>query len=129
MHRPIPDGFKIKTAIISRKADGWYVTLAIQDDTVPNVIPKDDALNTVGIDMGLKSFLVKSDSSEVAIPQYYRKAFMRLKKAQKAVSRRKGALIVAKRLRSWVKLTKKSRTPAKTSILRRLRAYSIPMTW
>ena len=65
------------------------MTLAIQDDTVPNVIPKDDALNAVGIDMGLKSFLVKSDGSEVAIPQYYRKAQKRLKKARKAVSRKK----------------------------------------
>lgn len=24
LHRPIPDGFSAKTAIISRKADGWY---------------------------------------------------------------------------------------------------------
>lgn len=24
LHRPIPDGFKIKTAVISLKADGWY---------------------------------------------------------------------------------------------------------
>ena len=46
------------------------MTLAIQDDTVPNIIPKDDAVNAVGIDMGLKSFLVKSDGSEVAIPPY-----------------------------------------------------------
>ncbi len=25
-HRPIPDGFKIKTATVSKKADGYYVT-------------------------------------------------------------------------------------------------------
>ena len=89
LHRAIPDGFKIKTAIISRKADGWYVTLAIQDDTVPAIIPKDDAVSAVGIDMGLKSFLVKSDGSEVAIPQYYRKAQKRLRQVAKAVSRKK----------------------------------------
>ncbi|NER91619.1 transposase [Moorena sp. SIO3A2] len=88
-HRSIPEGFKVKTATITRKADGYYVTLSIQDDTVPDVIPIDNVANPVGIDMGLKSFLVKSDGSEVLIPQYYRKAQKRLKKIQKAVSRSK----------------------------------------
>ncbi|NEP23366.1 transposase [Moorena sp. SIO3I6] len=88
-HRPIPEGFKVKTATITRKADGYYVTLSIQDDSVPNIIPVDSASSPVGIDMGLKSFLVKSDGSEVPIPQYYRKAQKLLKKIQKAVSRSK----------------------------------------
>ena len=88
-HRPIPEGFKIKTATITRKADGYYVTLSIQDDSVPEVIPVDSVENPIGIDMGLKSFLVKSDGSEVPIPQYYRKAQKRLKKIQKVVSRSK----------------------------------------
>ncbi|WAN68830.1 transposase [Moorena producens JHB] len=88
-HRPIPDGFKIKTATLTSKADGYYVTLSLEDDTVPSVIPIEEVSNPVGIDMGLKSFLVKSDGSEVPIPQYYRKAQKRLKKIQKAVSRSK----------------------------------------
>ncbi|WP_424100726.1 RNA-guided endonuclease InsQ/TnpB family protein [Moorena producens] len=88
-HRPIPDGFKVKTATITRKADGYYVTLSIQDDSVPDIIPMGSVSNPVGIDMGLKSFLIKSDGSEVPIPQYYRKAQKRLKKIQKAVSRSK----------------------------------------
>ncbi|NEO39137.1 MAG: transposase [Moorea sp. SIOASIH] len=88
-HRPIPEGFKIKTATITRKADGYYVTLSIQDDTVPEIIPVDSATNPIGIDMGLKSFLVKSDGLEIPIPQHYRKAQKRLKKIQKAVSRAK----------------------------------------
>ena len=89
LHRPIPDGFKVKTAIISRKADGWYATLSIQDDSVPSPIAPETVNNPIGIDMGLKSFLVKSDGFEVAIPQYYRKAQKRLKKAQKSVARKK----------------------------------------
>ena len=88
LHRPIPDGFKIKTATISRKADGYYVTLSILDDTVPSPIPLNSVTNPIGIDLGLKSFLVKSDGSEVVIPQYYRKAQKRLKRAQKAVRRK-----------------------------------------
>ncbi|NEO77001.1 transposase [Moorena sp. SIO4G3] len=88
-HRPIPECFKIKTATITRKADGYYVTLSIQNDSVPDIIPIDKVTNPVGIDMGLKSFLIKSDGTDIPIPQYYRKAQKRLKKIQKAVSRSK----------------------------------------
>ncbi|NEO73704.1 transposase [Moorena sp. SIO3H5] len=88
-HRSIPKGFKVKTATITRKADGYYVTLSIQDDSVPDIIPIDSVTNPVGIDMGLKFFLIKSDGTEVPIPQYYRKAQKQLIKIQKAVSRSK----------------------------------------
>ncbi len=56
LHRPIPDGFKIKTAAIIKKVDGYYITLSLQDATVP-VLTADapDLNNTIGIDMGLKS--------------------------------------------------------------------------
>lgn len=88
-HRPIPEGFTVKTATVTRKADGLYVTLSIQDNKVPDIIPIDEVSSPVGIDMGLKSFLVKSNGTDVKIPQYYRKAQKRLKKIQKAVSRKK----------------------------------------
>lgn len=90
LHRPIPDDFKIKTATITRKADGWYIGLSLEDMTVPSL--KTDAIptpdNTVGIDMGLKFFLVTSDGEEVAIPQYYRKSQKRLKRLQRQLSRK-----------------------------------------
>ena len=35
LHRPIPDGFKIKTAQVIKNADGYYVTLTLQDNSVP----------------------------------------------------------------------------------------------
>ncbi len=89
VHRPIPDGFKIKTVSVTKKADGYYVTLSIQDDTIPETIPVDKVSNPVGIDMGLKSFLIKSDGTDVEIPQHYRKAQKRLRKIQKSVSRKK----------------------------------------
>ncbi|MBD2505576.1 RNA-guided endonuclease InsQ/TnpB family protein [Anabaena azotica] len=91
LHRPIPDGFKIKTATITRKADGWYIGLSLEDMTVPSfttdAIPTPD--NTVGIDMGLKSFLVTSDNQKVQIPHYYRKAEKKLKRLQRQLSRKK----------------------------------------
>lgn len=37
LHRPIPDGFKIKTASVTKKADGYYLTLSLEDATVPRI--------------------------------------------------------------------------------------------
>ena len=89
-HRAIPDGFKIKTATITQKADGWYVILSLEDATVPELSPeRPTAENTIGIDMGLKSFLTDSSGEEVAIPQHYRKSEQRLKRLQRSLSRKK----------------------------------------
>lgn len=90
VHRPIPDGFKIKTATISLKADGWYVSLSLQDDTVPTITVSPDIVeNTVGIDLGLKDFLVTSAGETVPIPQFARKSEKRRKLLNKSLSRKK----------------------------------------
>lgn len=90
-HREIPVGFKFKTATISKKADGYHLILTVEDKSIPkfesDITPTLD--NTVGIDMGLKEFLVCSDGSAVEIQHHYRKAQRQLKKIQKSVSRKK----------------------------------------
>ncbi len=88
-HRPIPDGFKIKTCSVTKKADGYYVTLSLEDKTVPTIKPDFNPDSITGIDVGLKEFLTTSDNEVTAIPQYYRKSQKRLRVIQKRVSRRK----------------------------------------
>ena len=92
LHRPVPDGFKIKTVSITKKADGYYATLSLEDATVPSIKPDFNPESITGIDVGLKEFLTTSQNEVVAIPRYYRKAQKRLKVIQKRVSRRKKAL-------------------------------------
>jgi len=36
LHRPIPDGFKIKTASVTKKADGYYLTLSLEHISTDN---------------------------------------------------------------------------------------------
>jgi putative transposase len=89
LHRPLPDGFKIKTATITRKVDGWYVALSLEDASVPVLTPDIPTLdNTIGIDMGLKAFLVDDLGGEVAIPKHYRRTEKRLKRLQRSLSRK-----------------------------------------
>ncbi len=88
-HRPLPDGFKIKTATIIHKADGWYVTLSLEDASVLTLSPNIDFTKVVGIDVGLKDFLVTSDEDVVPIPQFARKSAHRRKILNKSLSRKK----------------------------------------
>lgn len=88
LHRSIPDGFKIKTISITRKADGYYATLSLEDATVPTIKHDFNPESITGIDVGLKKFLTTAQNETVAIPQHYRKAQKRLRVIQKRVSRR-----------------------------------------
>ena len=88
MHRPIPDGFVLKTCTIVCKADGWYCSISIQDDSVPCLLPLDDVRSAVGIDVGLKSFLATSDGKSVSIQQTYRKVQAHLQRQQRALARK-----------------------------------------
>lgn len=90
LHRPIPSGFKVKTAVMTKKADGYYLTLSLQDSSVPELSPHLPTMdNTIGIDVGLKSFLVTDEGEEVSIPKPYRKSEKRLKRLQRSLSRKK----------------------------------------
>ncbi len=89
LHRPLPNGFKIKTPTVIYKADGWYVTLSLQDDTVPVLSLNIDFTKVVGIDVGLKDFLVTSDEEVVSIPQFARKSEKRRRLLNKSLTRKK----------------------------------------
>jgi putative transposase len=89
-HRSLPNGFKIKTATVTRKVDGWYVTLSLEDTSIPVLTPEAPNLdNTIGVDMGLKAFLVDDSGKDEPIPQHYRKAEKHLKRLHRSLSRKK----------------------------------------
>ncbi|MBD2569418.1 RNA-guided endonuclease InsQ/TnpB family protein [Anabaena lutea] len=88
VHRQIPNEFDIKTVSVTKKADGYYVTLSLDDKTVPKIKPDFNANNIVGIDVGLIDFIVTSDDERIAAPKFLRKAERKLKSAQRRVSRR-----------------------------------------
>jgi len=89
VHRPIPDGFAIKTVSVTKKANGYYVTLSLDNQTVPTTKPDFNPDNIVGIDVGLIDFYVDSDNNRIAAPKHLRTAEGKLKSAQRKVSRRK----------------------------------------
>ena len=69
LHRPIPDGFVVKTVRIIKKHSGWYATLCIQADVnVPDAVP---AGASIGIDVGLEYFLSASNGLWVKRPRFF----------------------------------------------------------
>jgi putative transposase len=97
MHRSFPDGFELKTATIVKKADGWYVAVSLEDDSVPSPKPIDEIKNAVGIDLGLKSFLVTSEGETVVVQQHYRKTQKHLARQQKRLAKKKSHSINARK--------------------------------
>lgn len=87
LHRPISEGCDIKQATIVSKADGWYVSFALEDNTVPDSLPIDEIKSAVGIDVGLEKFLTTSDAEAIAVPQFYRKAQAVLARQQRKLAR------------------------------------------
>jgi putative transposase len=71
MHRPIPNGFTIKQASVTRKADGWYLQLMLEDTSVPDftpdkIIPTWD--NSIGLDAVLHQdvYLATSEGQKLS---------------------------------------------------------------
>ncbi|MBE9171207.1 transposase [Pleurocapsales cyanobacterium LEGE 06147] len=88
VHRPLPEGFVLKTATVSKKADGWYISLSRQDKSVPDfiseVVPTKD--NSIGVDLGLEKIVSTSTHESVAPPKHFRIAEQKLSKLQRRVA-------------------------------------------
>ena len=81
LHRPIPDGFTVKTVRIIRKHSGWYATLCIQADVfIPDVAPHG---HSIGIDVGLEYFLSTADGLQVERPRFFGKLQRKLELLQR----------------------------------------------
>ncbi len=89
VHRPIPEGFTLKTATICFKADGYYVSISAEDAAVPTPRPLDEVKSAVGIDLGLKEFLATSKGEFVPVPQIYRKAHRHLARQHRELAKKK----------------------------------------
>ena len=79
---------EIKSATIVKQASGWYVSIICELEVREYGITPLNGSNTIGVDLGLKSFLVSSEGDDIPASQHYRKAQKKLAKAQRALSRK-----------------------------------------
>jgi putative transposase len=76
---------KILSATVSRVADRWFVSLTTIDEIEE---PRFIEGTAVGIDLGIKTFAVCSDGSRFESPKALEQATARLRRAQRAHSRK-----------------------------------------
>jgi putative transposase len=85
VHRPI-EGM-VKTVSLKREAEKWFVILSCDLGVV--VVPP-STLPPIGIDVGLEAFLTTSDGAPpVENPRYLKAELPKLRRLQRAVSRKK----------------------------------------
>ena len=82
-HREIQG--EIKTLTIKRAHGCWYACFSCVVE--PEPLPGND--QAIGIDVGLSSFAVLNDGTEIANPRYFRKMQKHLRRAQRRLARRK----------------------------------------
>ncbi len=88
LHRPIPDGFKVKQVRVLSRVRGtqWYVVVTIESEvSVPDAPVHGRA---IGIDLGLERFLTASDGSFQERPKFFKSMQRQLKLLQRRAARK-----------------------------------------
>ena len=89
LHRPIPNGFQVKTGTIIKEADGWHISLVLEDKNVPITVaeiqPTEE--NSIGIDLGVENYIVLSTGETIEHPRFFYKLLNQLKQLQKRLCR------------------------------------------
>lgn len=83
LHRPVEG--EIKTVTIKRDVNHWYVCFSVERKAAQ--LPPIAA--AVGIDVGLDSFAVLSDGTEIDNPRHLKSGLGKLRRAQRRLARRK----------------------------------------
>lgn len=78
---------KYLSVTVSRDRTGKYFVSVLVDEIVHDKAPQ--TLRVVGVDLGLKDFVVTSDGTKISNPQWFRKNHAPLRKAQKHLSKKK----------------------------------------
>lgn len=76
----------VKTASLKREGDKWFVVLSCD---LGDVQIQPSTLPAIGIDVGIENFLTTSDGGVVDNPRFLKKELPALRRAQRAVSRKK----------------------------------------
>jgi putative transposase len=76
---------RILSATISRQADAWYASFAIEVEHEPDVRIDD---TVVGVDLGITALATLSEGSKVAAPTPLRRYLQKLKRLSRSLSRK-----------------------------------------
>ncbi|OLT59606.1 RNA-guided endonuclease InsQ/TnpB family protein [Moorena bouillonii] len=89
--RYIPESWEIRTVTLSREVDGWYASILLRDETVPDTpIKTEQEIKTcIGVDVGIKKLASLSNGQLIANPRFDKQSSRRLRIRQRRLSRNK----------------------------------------
>lgn len=79
---------KVKTLTVKRKSSGYYIYVAVEQESTTESIAKSGKI--VGFDFSLKNFLVASDNSDCSMPKLMRKNLNSLRNLSHKYAKSKG---------------------------------------
>ncbi len=87
--RPLPEGCKPSSVTITKDKSGrYFISILVEENIQP--LPMTD--KAIGIDLGLKSFLITSDGETIDNPKYYARYEKKLaKRERKKAKKKKGS--------------------------------------
>ena len=86
-HRPIPDGYKLKSVTVSQSAGGkYYASILYEYEEQATPVEPETFL---GLDFSMRELYVDSNGEKADYPRYYRKTEGKLKKEQRKLSHMK----------------------------------------
>lgn len=87
LHRPLPDGAKVKYIIVKQEKRGhWYACL--QCEFEERALPDDMKEGAVGIDVGIAYLLALSNGDTLDNPRWYRESLQKRRRLNHSLSRK-----------------------------------------
>jgi putative transposase len=77
---------KLMSAVVSRTADRWYVSLSVQIETMP--LPCENQAGRVGVDLGVKHLATLSTREKIDGPKPLKGALRKLRRLNRELARR-----------------------------------------
>ena len=87
LHRPF-EGTPKTVYMVKRATGHWYALMVCELPPAAEVVPTEDQRPAVGIDVGLKSFLIDSTGATIPHPRFFRTAQRTRRRKQRTLSRR-----------------------------------------
>jgi putative transposase len=84
--RPLPEGASPSSVTISKDCAGRYFASILVEEDIAHLPPREQ---TIGADLGLKSFVVLSDGEVIGNPKFFAKDERKLAKAQRRQAKKK----------------------------------------
>ncbi len=84
--RALPKGCKPSGITVSKDKSGRYFISILVEEEITHLPPLD---KSIGLDLGLKSFVITSDGETIANPKYYARDEKKLAKAQRQHAKKK----------------------------------------